>query len=101
MSNVIEYRVYTLKPGARAAFQQRFDEQILPMFGRFGIEVLRAGPSLHDEVSFCLLRRFPSVSVREAQLEQFYGSEEWLANHDRAVMTMIESYSTSVLADDA
>ncbi|HYC95467.1 MAG TPA: NIPSNAP family protein, partial [Sphingomicrobium sp.] len=59
MNSLIELRVYTLKPGTRAAFQQRFEEQILPMLNRYRIELVRAGPSLHDELSFHLLRRPP------------------------------------------
>ena len=92
-----EIRTYTLKPGTRPSFQQRFEQQILPMLERFGIEVAGAGPSLHDEVSFHLIRRFASLSEREEQLARFYGSEEWLEQHDREVMAMIETYSTCVV----
>jgi hypothetical protein len=99
MSRLLELRVYTLKSGTRAAFQRRLEEEIQPMLGRFGIEVVRAGPSLHDELSFCLLRRFPSIAEREAQLERFYGSEEWLDRHDAEVMAMIETYSTCVVEE--
>ena len=99
MSGLLEMRVYTLKPGTREAFRQRFEAEILPMLQRFGIEVVRAGPSLHDDVSFCLLRRFPSIAEREVQLERFYGSEEWLSRHDSEVMAMIETYSTCVVED--
>ena len=99
MSHMLELRVYTLKPGTRTAFQQRFDADILPMLERFEIEVVRAGPSLHDDASFCLLRRFASLAEREAQLERFYGSEEWLTRHDTEVMAMIETYSTCVVEE--
>ncbi len=99
MSNLIELRVYTLKPGTRSAFQDRFERQILPMLERFGIEVVRAGPSLHDEESFHLIRRFASLAERTAQLDRFYGSKEWIEQHDAAVMAMIETYSTCVVED--
>ena len=96
MNNLIEYRVYTLKPGKRPAFQQRFEAEIMPMLERFGVEVVRAGPSLHDDVSFHLVRRYASLADREAQLARFYGSEEWLSRHDSEVMAAIDSYSTCV-----
>lgn len=99
MNSLIELRVYTLKPGTRAAFQQRFEQQVLPMLERFGIEVVRAGPSLHDELSFHLVRRFPSLAEREAQLARFYGSDEWQTQHDAASMAMIETYSTCVVEE--
>ena len=99
MNSLIELRAYTLRPGTRAQFQQRFEQQILPMLERFGIDVVRAGPSLHDEVSFHLVRRFPSLGEREAQLARFYGSEEWRTQHDAEVMAMIDSYSTCVVEE--
>ena len=99
MNSLLELRVYTLKPSVRPAFQQRFEERILPMLQRFGIDVVRAGPSLHDDVSFHLVRRFPSLAERENQFARFYGSEEWLREHDSAVMAMIETYSTCVVEE--
>ena len=81
MPCVIELRVYTLKPGTRDAFQRRFADEIAPMLERFGITVVTAQPSLHDERSFTLVRFFPSLADREAQLARFYGSEEWLTRH--------------------
>ena len=99
MTSLLELRVYTLKEGSRPAFHDRFEQQVLPMLARFGIEVVRAGPSLHDEISFHLIRRFASLAERQAQLERFYGSEEWLTRHDRDVMAMIDSYSTCVVAE--
>ena len=99
MNSLVELRVYTLKPGKRPAFQQRFEAEILPMLERFGVEVVRAGPSLHDEVSFHLIRRFSSLAEREAQLARFYGSEEWRTQHDAEVMGMIDSYSTCVVEE--
>jgi len=98
---LIELRVYTLNPGTRAAFQQRFSEQILPMLQRHGITVVHAGPSAHDDNSFCLIRAFPSLDTRERQLAEFYGSEEWLTRHEEAVMAMIDQYSTCVVEADA
>ena len=101
MTGLVELRVYNLKPGTRTAFEQRFAEQILPMLKRFGISVLFAGPSLHDADSFCLVRTFFSLDERERQLEEFYGSAEWLTRHDREVMAMIDHYSTCVVARDS
>ena len=95
---VLELRVYTLVAGSRDAFHQRFEEQILPMLQRFGIRVVAAAPSLQD--SFCLVRAFPSLEEREGQLNEFYGSEEWLAQHDAEVMAMIDHYSTCVIEAD-
>lgn len=95
---VLEMRVYALHPGVRDAFDARFRDHIAPMLAAHDITVVAAGPSLHDADSYCLLRAFPSLAVREAALDWFYGSEEWLTRHDAAVMAMIASYTTVVLA---
>ena len=97
MTAVIELRVYRLKPDTRDALHRRFTDEIGPMLARFGITVVAAEPSLHDERSFTLIRAFPSLADREAQLARFYGSEEWLIRHDAAVMAMIEQYETCVI----
>ena len=95
---VIEMRVYALHPGTRDAFHTRFRDRIAPMLAAYDINVVAAGPSLHDADSYCLLRAFPSLAVREAALDWFYGSDEWQTQHDAAVMAMIASYNTVVLA---
>jgi hypothetical protein len=91
-------RVYTLHPAVRDAFHARFRDLICPMLAAYDINVVAAGPSLHDADSYCLLRAFPSLAVREAALDWFYGGEEWLTEHEAAVMAMIVSYNTVVLA---
>jgi hypothetical protein len=61
MSGILELRVYTLKPGIREAFRRRFVDEIGPMLERFGITVVAALPSLHDQRSFTLIPAFPRL----------------------------------------
>jgi hypothetical protein len=98
---VIELRVYKLKPGVRDALAKRFNGEIGPMLQRHGVAVIHFGPSLADPDSFCLIRAFGSVEERQAALDAFYGSQEWLEQHDKAVMAMIDSYNTCVVTEDA
>lgn len=98
---IVELRVYKLKPGSADAFGARFRDQIAPMLKRHGIEVVHFGPSLADPDSFCMVRAFPSLEERQAALDAFYGSREWLEQHDEAVMAMIDSYSTCVVPAEA
>lgn len=67
------------------------------MLKQHGIEVIYAGPSLHDANGWCLLRAYPSLEERQRTLDAFYGGEEWLQYHEEPVMEMIESYNTSVI----
>ena len=103
MSNngIVELRVYKLKPGTADAFADRFGDRIGPMLHRHGIEVVHYGPSLADPDSFCLIRAYPSVAERQAALDAFYGSQEWLEQHDEVVMAMIDSYNTCVVPAEA
>lgn len=98
--NIVELRVYKLKPGTADAFGRRFSDQIAPMLKRHGVHVIHFGPSLADPDSFCLIRAYPSVEERQAALDGFYGSQEWLERHDEAVMAMIDSYNTCVVPAD-
>ena len=100
-NQILELRVYKLRPGTAGAFADRFREQISPMLERHGIEVVHYGPSLADPDSFCLIRAYPSVEERQSALDAFYGSTEWLEQHDEAVMAMIDSYNTCVIPAEA
>lgn len=98
---IVELRIYKLKPGTAEAFATRFSQQIAPMLRRHGIDVVHFGPSLADPDSFCLIRAYPTVEERQAALDAFYGSDEWLEQHDEAVMAMIDSYNTCVVPAQA
>lgn len=100
-NGIVELRVYKLKPGTAEAFADRFREQISPMLERHGVDVVHYGPSLADPDSFCLIRAYRSVEERQAKLDAFYGSSEWLEQHDDAVMAMIDSYNTCVVPAEA
>ena len=95
-NRLLELRVYKLHPGVRDAFAVRFHEQICDARGH-GIAVVHGGPALHDPDGWTLLRAFPSLAGRQAALDRFYGSEEWLGQHETAVMAMIKSYETAVI----
>ena len=92
MKRVLDVRTYKLVPGGRDEFDRIFREGALPMLERAGIDVVAYGPSLDDDTSYCLIRGFPSADRRREQLGAFYGSDEWRANYDDAVMALIEKY---------
>jgi hypothetical protein len=95
---VLDLRTYQLAPGGGEDFDRLFRERALPMLERFGIEVLRYGPSLEDADLYFLMRTFPSVTDRNHQLDAFYGSDEWRLNHRDAVLALIETYHTLLIS---
>jgi hypothetical protein len=52
---------------------------------------------MHDDNSCFLIRKYDSLKQREESQNAFYNSEEWISNYDKAIMELIENYTTSVL----
>jgi ketosteroid isomerase-like protein len=96
----LEIRSYTLKPGARATFHQRFITDSLPLLKRWGIDVVAYGPSQHDDVSYYLMRAFPSRSERDRVEAAFYASAEWQNGPRAAVLEAIDTYTTILIDVD-
>lgn len=96
----VEIRSYNLKPGTRDRFHEVATKQALPMLQRAGIDVVALGPSLHDENSYYLIRRFDSIEQRQKQEDSFYNSDEWKNGPREAIMAGIESYTTVVVQLD-
>ena len=102
MTHFVEVRSYNLKPGTREEFQSLFLEQAFPMLQRWNVDVVAYGPSLHDENSYYLMRRFDSLAHREHSEDAFYGSDEWRQGPREAIIALIENYTEFVLElDDA
>src|SRR5215207_8493298 len=97
MNHFIEIRSYNLKPGTRGEFHRLFIEDAFPMLKRWNVDVLIAGPSLHDENSYYLIRRYDSLEHREQSENAFYGSDEWKQGPREAILALIESYTEIVL----
>ena len=70
------------------------------MLKRWNVDVVAFGPSLHDEDSYYLIRRYDSLAQREASEDAFYGSYEWRQGPREAIIALIESYTEIVLELD-
>ena len=102
MKHFVEIRSYNLKPGARDEFHRLFLEHALPLLHRWSVDVVAYGPSLHDENSYYLMRRFDSLADRNQSENAFYGSDEWRQGPREAILACIENYTEIVLElDDA
>jgi hypothetical protein len=97
MEEVVEIRSYNLKPGTRDQFQKIFLEQALPLLGKWKMEVVAYGPSLHDENSFFLARAYSNLNHRKQSQDAFYGSDDWVRGPREAALALIENYTTVVL----
>ena len=100
MNHFVEVRSYNLKPGTRDEFHRLFREEAFPMLQRWNVDVVAYGPSLHDENSYYLIRRFDSLAHREQSEDSFYGSAEWRQGPREAIIACIENYSEIVIELD-
>jgi len=98
MNHFVEIRSYNLKPGTRNEFHRLVIEQSMPMLKRWNVDVVAFGPSLHDEDSYYLIRRYDSLAHREQSEEAFYGSDEWRQGPREAIIALIER-STEILLE--
>ncbi|HEY2980361.1 MAG TPA: NIPSNAP family protein [Anaerolineales bacterium] len=94
---ILEIRSYDLKPGTRAEFHRLVVEQTMPMLERWKVDVVRYGPSAHDDDSYLLMRAFPSLEARELSEDAFYGSDEWKLGPRESILALIEDYTTIVI----
>ena len=97
MNHFIEIRSYNLKPGTRDTFHRLFIEEAFPLLKGWTIYVVTYGPSLHDENSYYLMRRFDSLAQREQSEESFYSSDEWMKGPREAIISLIENYTEVVI----
>jgi hypothetical protein len=100
MSPIVEIRSYHLKPGTRPEFHRLFLGEAFPLLRRWNVDVVAYGPSLHDQDSYYLMRRYAGLAQREESEDAFYGSEEWRQGPREAILALIENYTEIVLELD-
>ncbi len=97
MSRFVEIRTYNLRPGSGVAFHTLVSETSLPLLRKWNIDVLAAGPSLHDRDSYFLMRVYDSLEQRQQSQDEFYGSADWRQGPREAIMAVIESHTSVVV----
>jgi hypothetical protein len=101
MKHLVEFRSYTLKPTNRDKFHQLIVEQSIPMQKRWNVDVVDFGPSVHDNVSYYLIRRYDSLAHLEQSQDAFYDSDEWRQGPREEIIALIESSTEFVLELDS
>ena len=98
---IVEIRSYTLREGTRPEFHRLVEEASIPLLRKWGVDVVAYGPSLHDDVSYYLIRAYADLEDLRRSEESFYGSDEWRDGPRDAILALIESYTSVVLELDA
>jgi hypothetical protein len=100
MNHIIEIRSLNLKPGSREKFHRLYIEEALPLLKRWKFDVVAHGPSLHDENSYYVIRRYDSLAQREQMEDAYYASDDWRKGPREAMLALIENYIDVVFAAD-
>ena len=100
MKHLIEIRSINLKPGTREEFQRLYIEEALPLLKRWNFDVLAHGPSLHDENSYYVIRRFDSLAQREQMEDTYYASDDWRKGPREEMLALMENYTDIVFELD-
>jgi hypothetical protein len=100
VNHFIEIRTLILKPGVREEFLRLYIEEALPLLMQWNFDVVAHGPSLHDENSYYVIRRYDSLAQREQMEEAYYSSEDWRQGPRESILALIENYTDIVLELD-
>jgi hypothetical protein len=100
MSSIIEIRSLNLKLGSREEFHRLYVEKALPLLKRWDFDVVAHGPSLHDENTYYVIRRYDSLAQREQMEDAYYASDDWRKGPREAMLALIESYTDIVFELD-
>jgi hypothetical protein len=100
MNHLIEIRTLNLKPGTREEFHHLYIKEALPLLKRWNFDVVAHGPSLHDENSYYVIRRYSSLAQREQMEDAYYASDDWRQGPREAILALIENYMDIVLELD-
>jgi hypothetical protein len=89
-----------LNCGTREEFHRLYIEEALPLLKRWNLDVMAHGPSLHDENTYYVTRRFDSLAHREQSEDAYYASDDWRQGPREAILALIENYADIVLELD-
>ncbi|WP_222853771.1 NIPSNAP family protein [Fodinicola acaciae] len=91
MSEVVELRQYTLRPGQRDTLTELFLRHFVDSQEAVGMRILGVYHDLDRDDRFVWLRSFPDMAVRKSALNRFYfESEAWKTYGPAANATMLD-----------
>lgn len=91
MTEVLELRQYTLRPGRRDTLIDLFDREFVESQEQLGIRLYGQFQDLDDDDRFVWIRGFAGMPQRAEALTAFYGGPVWRAHREAANATMIDS----------
>jgi quinol monooxygenase YgiN len=91
MTEVLELRQYTVRPGERDTLIELFDGALVEPQEAAGMRLYGQFRDLDDDDRFVWLRGFPDLAARADALGAFYGGPVWREHRAAANATMVDS----------
>ena len=97
---MFEILILNLRPGTRDRFHQIYISESLPIQWKWNINVVAHGPSMHDENSYWVIRKFTSIEDRQKSEDTFYESDDWHKGPRAIILALIENSAYMVVTED-
>ena len=97
---MFEILILNLLPGTRDRFHQIYISESLPIQRKWNINVVAHGPSMHDENSYWVIRKFKSLEDRQKSEDTFYESDDWRKGPRATLLGLIGSSAYIVVTKD-
>jgi len=97
IAGILDILILKLKPGNLPAFDKLYQELSLPMLKRWSVDVIAFGPSIHEEDTYLVVRRYADLSDRQQSQDSYYGSDEWKLGPREQIMSLVEDFTTVVI----
>lgn len=69
----------------------------MPLLQGWNFDVVAYGPSLRDENSYCVIRRFTSLAQREEMEDAYYSSDDRRQGPREAILALMENRFAQIL----
>ena len=77
-----------------------YNEEASSLLQRWNFDVVAHGPSLYDENTYYVIRRYESLSQREQMEDTYYATDDWRQGLRETMLALIEYYTDIVIELD-
>ncbi|HEY4468262.1 MAG TPA: NIPSNAP family protein [Klebsiella sp.] len=99
---IVEFLLYTLKPGTGNDFHKVMKEQSAPCHRAAGMDIVSFGNSVDDNDAYYLIRAYDDLTHLKISQECFYSSPAWREGPRQAIIDKISvSVKTVMVLSDS
>jgi hypothetical protein len=99
-TGIIDILCLRLKPGTRIIFNKLYEQLSVPMLKRWKVDLIAYGPSLHEEDTYVVVRRYSNMAERKQSQDAYYESDEWKKGPRETILAFIDGYTSVVIPEN-